>query len=94
MILYTASNSIYEVDLISKKIRRLSGERNATSRQGSDGEWKIHRSLFPVVPTTGSSLVICWNSDVELPTGSDVNSLPTTITSPIIRIVDDNSVLN
>jgi hypothetical protein len=41
----TITGSVYEIDTISKRIRRINGTHAPTSRQGNDGEWKVYASL-------------------------------------------------
>lgn len=62
----TETGSLYEVDLESKKIRRLNGKGNPTPRQGQDGQWKKYINISPSFPVIGQSVLISWGSDVEL----------------------------
>ena len=55
----TETSSIYEVDSISNKIRRLEGVANPTPRQGPDGEWKEYLSLDNC--NVGQQALITWN---------------------------------
>lgn len=40
MIYLTEAGSVYQVDHEKKMVRRLSGTKSPTDRQGQDGEWK------------------------------------------------------
>lgn len=86
----TESNSIYQVDTNNKKIRRLSGKSNPTTRQGNDGEWKSYITLSPIVK--GESVVIVWDSNTPLlpetkitDTGAMI-ATPTTITNIVAHL--------
>lgn len=57
MIAYTL-NSCYELDLVSKKIRRLKGSEDPTPRQGDDGAWKEYTDIVGPVP--GKPMLVLW----------------------------------
>lgn len=44
MIIRT-ENSIYEVDPNDRRIRRLSGKKEPSRRQGEDGQWRFYEIL-------------------------------------------------
>ena len=83
----TETSSIYEVDSINKKIRRLEGVANPTPRQGLDGEWKPYLQLDNC--SVGQQALITWRiedgirkcTQTSLITELVVNSneLPTTL---------------
>lgn len=81
MIFETVSGSVYEINESKQVIRRLSGVKDPTERQGSDSIWKYYEKLFSP-PTVGESLVIVWK--IEEVDGEMV--FRTTQTSPIIGI--------
>lgn len=59
----TETGSQYELDTEGSRIRRMSNAegREATPRQGPDGEWKTYLSCgFPYV---GGECVIVWRVD-------------------------------
>lgn len=74
----TESGSVYEVDHDNKRVRRLSGVKDPTPRQGKDGEWKtyveLNTELFPGClffiwehpgKGTRTSPVVGMNKDVQ-----------------------------
>jgi hypothetical protein len=81
MIFTTESGSNYELDLERQRIRRLSGSRPSTNRQGSDGEWKEFFSIS--VPTIGQELIIVWSLD-------DNGTAKSTLTSPLVSLNSEN----
>jgi len=84
MLFRTESGSSYEVSLKEKKIRRLSGINDPTSRQGSDGEWKEYFSISN--PVIGKGLWIAWKIE-----NSHLGKIAkSTITSPIISLELEN----
>lgn len=60
MIYKTESGSVYQVDAKGKRVRRLTGVKEPTPRQGQDGEWKtfydMRTDLFP------GRLFFIWNN--------------------------------
>ena len=52
----TESGSVYQVDEQNKLVRRLSGNKNPTPRQGIDGEWKEYYELH-----VDKIMAIQWN---------------------------------
>lgn len=58
IIVHTESGSIYEFDHQNKRVRRLHGERPATSYQGDDGEWKNYINSTVLDDNT---ILIIWN---------------------------------
>lgn len=56
MTFETVTGSKYEV--AEGKIRRLSGTKRPTPRQGEDGNWKVFMSMSGVV--VGASVLIGW----------------------------------
>lgn len=83
MIFRTQSNSVYEVDFDNKLIRRVNGVKDPTARQGKDGEW---RKYIDIILKENSPCYIFWDKDTPLKEGSDINSLPTTVTSIVKEI--------
>ena len=84
----TISGSTYEVDTISKKIRRLAGTENPTSRQGKDGEWKSYEDISLQV---GECAMIHWNpKTTPLLEGNVFGGSPATMTSEVVEIEKDN----
>ena len=86
----TISGSIYEVDEQGKKIRRLYGTEEATSRQGKDGDWKSFDHLDLEV---GASAMIFWDAKTTpLLEGNTFGGSPATMTSQVAEIIDESSV--
>ena len=61
MIFRTISGSRYEIDFEAKKIRRLHGMINPTTRQGLDGEWKPYTDIVPETIEIGKPVFILWD---------------------------------
>lgn len=83
MIFHTQSNSIYEVDVENKRIRRMEGKINPTPRQGIDGEWKKFLDISEI--ELNSPCVIIWEQI------GDISK--TTMTSNVMMIhigLDEN----
>ena len=89
MIFTTFTKSIYEIDRDNKRIRRLTGAKPATERQG-DGEWRPYQlvSLIEV----GSEVFIEWPTPIPLLEGSPSEAVPMTITSSVISIVEETTL--
>lgn len=86
----TATGSVYEVNTDSKQIRRLTGVKDPTPRQGKDGEWRTYIDTTPI--KVGQQLLIRWGDDTEAsPEGKILEAdgmavIKTTITSPVASI--------
>lgn len=96
----TLSGSVYEVDKARKLIRRLSGVKDPTPRQGVDGIWKRYESVSvelqknatiiwdlttPPLPETAEYL-----SKIKSGPGGTVGfSMPLTITNIVTVIHPD-----
>jgi hypothetical protein len=50
-------NSVYEIDYIRYRVRRISGTNPPTPRFAPDGEWKSYQDIRP---TIGGSLFFQW----------------------------------
>jgi hypothetical protein len=73
-------NSTYELDVDNKRIRRIHG----TSSTRITDDWK--EFLNATLPHVGASMVVVWA--VESQAGSDQVLTKTTLTSPVIEIID------
>jgi hypothetical protein len=73
---FRTGNSLYEVDTIGKRIRRLNGTFNPTPRQGPDGEWREFLDILNLQES--QSAIIIW--------GVSGDTLKTTMTSEIKEI--------
>lgn len=82
----TLSGSLYEVDDENRMVRRLIGVKDPTPRQGEDGEWKRFENRTPILENHGVAFVWSWDNESFVPTARS------TITSPIKRILDDESI--
>lgn len=82
----TKSGSVYEVDYVNKRIRRLSGKKDATGRQGPDGEWRTYKDIHPSQIELGSMVMIQWDNSVPLLNGSPEGCLPGTLTSKVVSV--------
>lgn len=75
----TQTKSVYEIDADNKRIRRLQGVKDATARQGKDGDWRTYRDISP---RADGGLIIVWavvnNDDGEI-------VFQTTQTSPVVK---------
>ena len=80
----TETGSIYEVDETNKKIRRLSGNKDATGRQG-DGDWKSYQGL---VLKLNESALIFWTDEVK---PFIKGAIPATETSYVVSITESDS---
>ena len=56
---FFTENSLYEVDVGNKLIRRVSGKYDPTPRQGADGGWKHYVELNNL--HKGQCALIVWN---------------------------------
>lgn len=88
MIFYT-ENSVYEVDLQGKRVRRLRGIGDPMPRLGKDGEWRPYASISPILK--GLPVLIVWTSDTPLHDGSNPWLVPTTLTSDVKNIASDQN---
>lgn len=87
MIFKTISGSQYDLDQANKRIRRLSGAKAPSARQGEDGEWRTYRDLVPEQPKVDQSLIIIWEYQTKLIDGQWLQSIgKTTMTSTIAEI--------
>lgn len=75
---FRTQNSVYEVDLVKKRIRRMDGDFTATPRQGKDGEWKNFVHITPIVE--GHGVYIVWSYDENIARG--------TYTSEVVAILN------
>lgn len=73
----TECGSLYEVDHANNRIRRLSGLKDPTPRQGKDGEWKNFHAIYT---TMENRFLIDWNGEGKC-----------TYTSPIIRTLEESN---
>ena len=89
----TYTGSVYEVDQQGKRIRRLTGKNEPTSRQGKDNEWRDYREL---ILTVGKSAWIFWDPKTTplLDGNVDENACPTTVTSEVIEIIHNDLGVN
>lgn len=79
----TESGSSYEVN--GCQIRRVGGINEPTLRQGKDGDWKEAKMILV---SKGQSAVIFWGEDTFLLPNSPSESIPATITSKVVEIID------
>ncbi len=83
----TETGSIYEIDTELQRIRRLSGNKSPTARQGQDGEWKTYEHLSAI--EVGKGLTIIWNPENTKPlhpVPAGYFNIPMTETSFIVSI--------
>ena len=78
----TQSGSVYEVNQTDKQIRRVSGSKKPTLRQGQDGDWKSYSTLSPI--KVGQPVVIVW----AIVDGTSETVFKTTFTSDVTEIND------
>ena len=89
----TASGSQYEINTKTKHIRRLSGTKDPTTRQGKDGNWRKYDAVFPDPIEVDASVMICWTADTPLLPETiaiygEGSATPTTTTSAVLSIED------
>lgn len=86
MIFITETGSTYEVDEAQKRVRRLSGNKAPTARQGYDREWRSYEACTPI--EVGRCVTFCWDrATTPLLGGSPEGAQPVTMTSAIKEIV-------
>jgi hypothetical protein len=85
VILRTVSGSVYELDEAAKRLRRLSGVRAATARQGADGAWRQYDQLGPDTPVVGLPLFVKW-ADESVGPAAVPGAYPGTMTSIVIEV--------
>ena len=90
MIFKTLSGSTYEVNELTKQIRRINGMDDPQPRQGKDGEFKTYSSIHV---EKGKSSLIIWPQNVPLFEGTKEKlkesqiGIPATATSEVIDII-------
>ncbi len=98
MIFRTQSGSQYEINTETKQVRRMLGKIGPTTRQGQDLEWKTYDSIFPDPITVGSSVIIFWPKEIPLlddtPKEEREISVPTTMTSNVVDVIDEQTITN
>ena len=82
----TYTGSVYEVDQQGKRIRRLTGKNEPTSRQGKDNEWRAYNDL---ILNVGRSAWIFWDPKTTPLLDGSLGGSPTTVTSEVIEIISD-----
>lgn len=93
----TLSGSLYQVDTVNKKIRRLNGKNDPTPRQGEDGVFKSYEGFGSIKEilagndgklTVGEPALIVWIQS-EHASLSDEGGVKTTLTSDVVEIIED-----
>jgi hypothetical protein len=77
LIRFATENSVYEVDVTNKRVRRLVSTHEPTPRQGADGEWKEFASMSLLL-AVGECVFFDWD---DFGHG--------TLTSPVVEILRD-----
>lgn len=72
----TESGSVYELDLVARRLRRLSGNAPPTRNQANDGEWKQFHSISEI--EVGERPHVVWEFD---------GLLRTTLMSRVVEII-------
>lgn len=75
---FTASGSVYEVNTLFKKIRRLDGSQEPTPRQGQDEQWKYYEEISEI--KVNSPVLISWSFN------EDASVIEGTMTSPVVEV--------
>ena len=86
---FFTENSLYDVDLEKKQIRRLTGVRDPTPRQGRDGEWKTYVSISNIA--VKECALIVWNI---LEDGTKQATLTSTITGVDSTVEEFKTLIN
>lgn len=73
---FSTLNSVYEVDLEEKRVRRIEGREAPTARQGPDGVWKTFDCVTEI--KVGGPVLFSW--------GELNNVLKTTLTSDVEKV--------
>lgn len=85
MTFYTASGSIYELNTTTKQARCVSRlNQRASVRLTPD--WRTYED---VMVELGKPAVISWTSETPVLEGSPEDALPTTMTSVVIKIEEN-----
>lgn len=87
MIAETVSGSKYEIDLASKRARRLSSEHEGTPRTPA-GVWRSFRAMHPDAgPLLGQRMFFEW-ADEAAGAPAAPGSIPGTTTTPVMLVCD------
>ena len=78
IVFETVSGSVYEIDTLGRRIRRLEGSHEPTPRQGEDGEWREYQSISEV--DEGKAVLIVWRYEGDI--------AKSTITSDVFRLIE------
>ena len=78
----TTTGSVYELDAVNNRVRRISGLHEPTPYQGVDGEWSEYRdTLSAAPPRIGEPMFFWWDTVGD--------TMRMTMTSPVMAIGDD-----
>lgn len=94
MLFETYSGSVYKIDTTNKKIQRVLGLNDPQPRQGKDGEWKRYEEIIPSTPTIGNPIIIIWDRSTPLFPNSPKYAIPNTMTSTVVKIIDQSQLNN
>lgn len=85
----TITGSQYEVNTDSKQVRRLMGQKDPTTRMGTDGVWKKYSAFYPEAgPQVGQGVVIVWDHDTPaLDPTEQATATKTTMTSMVVEVI-------
>lgn len=83
--------STYEVDLPGRRVRRITGERQPTPRQGTDGDWRGYQDILAAPMPDGLSVWFDWTG---LGNGMLTSAVaPDDVDQVLAALVDDAGVL-
>lgn len=80
--LWTQSGSVYEIDEVKCRIRRLSGQFNTGTRLAPDGDWKPYAAIF----LDNGCATIVWE---YVPDGDSLSVARCTMTSKIVKVEEN-----
>lgn len=87
----TQSGSIYEIEVETVMVRRMSNaqESTPTPRQGPDGEWKAAHSIVVMDDGFSRNLLIMWDDK-----GHATRTSPIVVITPnLLPVVDGHGVM-
>jgi hypothetical protein len=89
MTVTTETGSIYEIDPVFKRMRRMAGTHDPTPNQRGDGQWRAYNEI--TTPVVGERLIVAWGfelpRDYEAAAGASLMARHT-VTSEVTHIQD------
>lgn len=79
---FVTANSVYDIDLTGRRLRRVSSHASAHNETAGPSPWRCYQQASPV--QEGLPVVIVWDTD----RCGDRLVLHTTVTSPVVAILN------